>query len=54
MTKKEIVRKICERANKEKLMKGNLTQLASVDTTTGAVTLKGLLPAKIDAIAGIP
>lgn len=29
MTKKEIVRDICERANKEKLMKGNLTQLAT-------------------------
>jgi integration host factor subunit beta len=29
VTKKEIVRKICERANKEKLMKGNLTQLAT-------------------------
>ena len=29
MTKKEIVRDICERANKEKLMKGSLTQLAT-------------------------
>jgi integration host factor subunit beta len=29
VTKKEIVRDICERANKEKLMKGNLTQLAT-------------------------
>jgi len=29
VTKKEIVKKICERANKEKLMKGNLTQLAT-------------------------
>lgn len=29
MTKKEIVRDICDRANKEKLMKGNLTQLAT-------------------------
>lgn len=29
MTKKEIVKKICERANKDKLMKGNLTQLAT-------------------------
>jgi nucleoid DNA-binding protein len=29
VTKKEIVRDLCERANKEKLMKGNLTQLAT-------------------------
>ena len=29
MTKKEIVRDICDRANKEKLMKGSLTQLAT-------------------------
>jgi integration host factor subunit beta len=29
VTKKEIVRDICERANKEKLMKGSLTQLAT-------------------------
>lgn len=29
MTKKEIVKTICERANKEKLLKGNLTQLAT-------------------------
>jgi integration host factor subunit beta len=29
VTKKEIVRDICARANKEKLMKGNLTQLAT-------------------------
>ncbi len=29
MTKKEIVRDICERAKEEKLMKGNLTQLAT-------------------------
>ena len=29
MTKKEIVKTICERANKKKLMKGNLTQLAT-------------------------
>ncbi len=29
MTKKEIVRDICERAKDEKLMKGNLTQLAT-------------------------
>lgn len=29
MTKKEIVKTICERANKSKLMKGNLTQLAT-------------------------
>ena len=29
MTKKEIVRKLCEKANKEKLLKGNLTQLAT-------------------------
>jgi integration host factor subunit beta len=29
VTKKEIVRDICARANKEKLMKGNVTQLAT-------------------------
>jgi len=29
VTKKEIVRDICDRANKEKLMKGSLTQLAT-------------------------
>lgn len=29
MTKKEIVKDICERANQKKLMKGNLTQLAT-------------------------
>jgi nucleoid DNA-binding protein len=29
VTKKEIVRDICERAKEEKLMKGNLTQLAT-------------------------
>lgn len=29
MTKKEIVRQLCEKANKEKLLKGNLTQLAT-------------------------
>ena len=29
MTKKEIVRDICDRANREKLMKGSLTQLAT-------------------------
>src|SRR5438067_8712779 len=29
VTKKEIVRHICERANKKKLMKSNLTQLAT-------------------------
>jgi integration host factor subunit beta len=29
VTKKEIVRDICERANREKLMKGSLTQLAT-------------------------
>lgn len=29
VTKKEIVKDICERANKKKLMKGNLTQLAT-------------------------
>jgi nucleoid DNA-binding protein len=29
VTKKEIVKTICERANKEKLLKGNLTQLAT-------------------------
>lgn len=29
MTKKEIVKEICERANQKKLMKGNLTQLAT-------------------------
>jgi integration host factor subunit beta len=29
VTKKEIVRDICDRANKDKLMKGNLTQLAT-------------------------
>lgn len=29
MTKKEIVRHICDEANKQKLLKGNLTQLAT-------------------------
>ena len=29
MTKKEIVRQLCDKANKEKLLKGNLTQLAT-------------------------
>lgn len=29
VTKKEIVKEICERANQKKLMKGNLTQLAT-------------------------
>jgi nucleoid DNA-binding protein len=29
VTKKEIVRDICDRANREKLMKGSLTQLAT-------------------------
>ncbi len=29
MTKKEIVRQLCEKANKEKLLKGSLTQLAT-------------------------
>ena len=29
MTKKEIVRQLCEKANTEKLLKGNLTQLAT-------------------------
>lgn len=29
VTKKEIVRQLCEKANKEKLLKGNLTQLAT-------------------------
>lgn len=29
MTKKEIVKTICDRANKKKLLKGNLTQLAT-------------------------
>lgn len=29
MTKKEIVRQLCEKANREKLLKGNLTQLAT-------------------------
>lgn len=29
MTKKEIVKAICDRANKKKLLKGNLTQLAT-------------------------
>ena len=29
MTKKEIVRRLCDRANKEKLLKGSLTQLAT-------------------------
>ncbi|QJW97768.1 HU family DNA-binding protein [Frigoriglobus tundricola] len=29
MTKKEIVKTICDRANKQQLMKGNLTQLAT-------------------------
>ena len=29
MTKKEIVKDICDRANREKLMKGSLTQLAT-------------------------
>jgi nucleoid DNA-binding protein len=29
VTKKEIVKTICDRANKEKLLKGNLTQLAT-------------------------
>ena len=29
MTKKEIVRHICDEANKKKLLKGNLTQLAT-------------------------
>ena len=29
VTKKEIVKDICERANQQKLMKGNLTQLAT-------------------------
>ena len=29
MTKKEIVKTICDRANREKLMKGSLTQLAT-------------------------
>ena len=29
MTKKEIVKTICDRANNQKLMKGNLTQLAT-------------------------
>ncbi len=31
MTKKEIVKTICDRANKEKLLKVNLTQLATKD-----------------------
>lgn len=29
MTKKEIVRQLCDKANKEKLLKGSLTQLAT-------------------------
>ena len=29
MTKKEIVRQLCDKANQEKLLKGNLTQLAT-------------------------
>jgi len=29
VTKKEIVRQLCDKANKEKLLKGNLTQLAT-------------------------
>jgi integration host factor subunit beta len=29
VTKKEIVKQLCEKANKEKLLKGNLTQLAT-------------------------
>lgn len=29
MTKKEIVRQLCDKANKEKLLKGTLTQLAT-------------------------
>ena len=29
MTKKEIVRQLCEKANTEKLLKGTLTQLAT-------------------------
>lgn len=29
MTKKEIVRQLCDKANREKLLKGNLTQLAT-------------------------
>ena len=39
MTKKEIVKDICDRANREKLMKGSLTQLATKQLPTGGARL---------------